>query len=121
MELNIKNFARIKEASIKLDGITVIAGENNTGKTTIGKILFASFNSLNNIDSKVEKEINLSVKNLLMSFLEFISFYTKRKSGIINRIPNNKILSNILNDINKKEEDIEKIIINNIEKYRIHS
>ena len=40
MELKISNFAKIKEANIKLDGITVIAGENNTGKSTIGKILF---------------------------------------------------------------------------------
>lgn len=31
-ELKISNFAKIKEANIKLDGITVIAGENNTEK-----------------------------------------------------------------------------------------
>lgn len=35
MKLNIKNFAKIKEADIVIDGITVIAGENNTGKSTI--------------------------------------------------------------------------------------
>ena len=40
MKLNIKNFAKIKEADIIVDGITVIAGENNTGKSTVGKILF---------------------------------------------------------------------------------
>ena len=50
MELNIENFAKIKEANIIIDGITVIAGENNTGKSTVGKILFSIFNSLNNIE-----------------------------------------------------------------------
>lgn len=53
MKLNIKNFAKIKEANIVIDGITVIAGENNTGKSTVGKILFALFNSLSNVDEKI--------------------------------------------------------------------
>ena len=44
MKLKIQNFAKIKEANIVIDGITVIAGENNTGKSTVGKILFSLFN-----------------------------------------------------------------------------
>lgn len=31
----------LKEATIKLDGLSVIAGENDTGKSTVGKTLFA--------------------------------------------------------------------------------
>ncbi|MCZ9889209.1 AAA family ATPase [Brachyspira hyodysenteriae] len=53
MELNIKNFSKIKEANITIDGITVIAGENNTGKSTIGKILFSCFNSTKNIEEEI--------------------------------------------------------------------
>jgi len=41
MELQLKNIGMIKEANIKLDGLTVIAGENDTGKSTVGKALFA--------------------------------------------------------------------------------
>ena len=48
MRLEIKNFAKIKEADITLDGITVIAGENNTGKSTVGKILNSYFKHLKN-------------------------------------------------------------------------
>ncbi|CAA6816839.1 MAG: ABC transporter, ATP-binding protein [uncultured Sulfurovum sp.] len=40
MELQLKNIGMIKEANIKLDGLTVIAGENDTGKSTVGKALF---------------------------------------------------------------------------------
>ena len=40
MKLSINNFAKIKQADIIIDGITVIAGENNTGKSTVGKVLF---------------------------------------------------------------------------------
>ena len=39
MKLQIKNIGMIKEATIKLDGLTVIAGENDSGKSTIGKSL----------------------------------------------------------------------------------
>lgn len=92
MELNIKNFARIKEASIKIDGITVIAGENNTSKSTIGKILFASFNSLKDIDEKVNSEINYSIRSLLSSFLKLI-FSSRVKKEIPFAISYNEILS----------------------------
>ncbi|MGN0291032.1 MAG: AAA family ATPase [Lachnospiraceae bacterium] len=53
MRIDIKDFAKIEEASIKVDGITVIAGENNTGKSTVGKILFALFNSTVNMEERV--------------------------------------------------------------------
>lgn len=56
MKLNIKNFAKIENADILIDGITVIAGENNTGKSTVGKILFSLFNSLSDIDEKINEE-----------------------------------------------------------------
>lgn len=56
MKLSIKNFAKIKNADIMIDGITVIAGENNTGKSTVGKILFSLFNSLSNVNEKILEE-----------------------------------------------------------------
>jgi AAA15 family ATPase/GTPase len=40
MFLNIKGIGKISDSQIKMDGITVIAGENNTGKSTFGKALF---------------------------------------------------------------------------------
>lgn len=55
MKLIINNFAKIKHADIAVDGITVIAGENNTAKSTIGKVLYSSFNSLYDMDEKIEK------------------------------------------------------------------
>jgi len=40
MELQLKNIGMIKEANVKIDGLTVIAGENDTGKSTLGKALY---------------------------------------------------------------------------------
>lgn len=43
MELTIKNIGKIANADIKLNGITVVAGENNTGKSTIEKYCIPIF------------------------------------------------------------------------------
>lgn len=53
MKLTIENFAKIRRAEIDVDGITVIAGENNTGKSTVGKVLYALFNTTSNFEDRV--------------------------------------------------------------------
>ncbi len=43
MTLELQNIGMIKEAKVNIDGLTVIAGENDTGKSTVGKaLLFAN-------------------------------------------------------------------------------
>jgi AAA15 family ATPase/GTPase len=39
MRLKISGIGKIGDSEIELKGITVIAGENNTGKSTFGKVL----------------------------------------------------------------------------------
>lgn len=56
MNLSIRNFAKIGSADIIVDGITVIAGENNTGKSTVGKILFSLFNAASGIEEKIVRQ-----------------------------------------------------------------
>lgn len=53
MKLVIDKFAKIEHATLIIDGITAIAGLNNTGKSTVGKILFSIYNSLFNIEKKI--------------------------------------------------------------------
>ena len=38
----------IREADVRIDGLTVIAGENDTGKSTVGKVLYLTFVSQQN-------------------------------------------------------------------------
>lgn len=72
MRLLIDDFAKIKHADMIIDGITVIAGENNTGKSTVGKILFSLFNAMSGIEDKItqqrEKEINNSIQSTLRNY-----------------------------------------------------
>lgn len=54
MKLSLNNIGMIKKADIKLNGITVIAGKNGTGKSTIGKTLFTIFNSFSHYEDEIK-------------------------------------------------------------------
>ena len=68
MKLSLSNIGKIGTADIEIDGITVIAGENNTGKSTVGRALFSVFNSYSNIQNQLYQERVTSVDNILNSF-----------------------------------------------------
>lgn len=69
MELLLKSFAKVKYARIKCDGITVIAGENNTGKSTIGKTLFSLYNSALNLSDKINNQRKQEIKKVLEMYM----------------------------------------------------
>mgnify|MGYP000700874048 CR=1 FL=1 len=56
MKISLTNIGKVKKADIEINGITVIAGENNTGKSTVGKALWSIFNSFHNIENELKKE-----------------------------------------------------------------
>jgi len=65
MFLHIKNTGKLSSAQIEIKGVTVIAGVNNTGKSTIGKILFCLFNSFYNIDQQITIERKKIISNIV--------------------------------------------------------
>ena len=54
MKLNITNVGKIGSATFEFNGITVIAGNNNTGKSTVGKSLFSLFHRFLNINEAIK-------------------------------------------------------------------
>ncbi len=56
MKLHIENFAKISSADIEFDGLTVIAGKNNTGKSTVGKVLYVFFRALSQMPKRVRRD-----------------------------------------------------------------
>ena len=48
MDIKLRNFGKIKEADIQLSGLTLIAGPKDSGKSTVGKALFAIIKSIAN-------------------------------------------------------------------------
>ena len=44
MKISIEKIGKIHHSDIIIDGLTIIAGKNSTGKSTVSKSLFAIFN-----------------------------------------------------------------------------
>lgn len=49
MKLKLHNILKIENADIEIGGLTVLTGENNSGKSTVGKILFSLLKAANNV------------------------------------------------------------------------
>ena len=56
MILTIKNIGIIKQSTININGLSVIAGENDSGKSTIGKVLMALIKADNTSRQKVKNK-----------------------------------------------------------------
>lgn len=69
MIFKLRNFGKIVEADIKLDGITVICGDNNTGKSTVGKALFTFFNALNDYKNKIDRQKSEKLRNIIRNHI----------------------------------------------------
>ena len=124
MRLNIKNFAKIESADILIDGITVIAGENNTGKSTVGKIMFAIFNSLCGVEEKIAEE---RLKEIYNTFSRILYKYDMNKIdskqrlksyyiGLSSHYINQEVAKYISSHSNVIEADI-KNLLENLVKY----
>lgn len=85
MKLTLDRFAGIGHAEIRLDGLTVIAGQNNTGKSTVGKSLYSLFNALNNIQSRLLQQRREEIEEQSMSALRAYLGAVRSKRG---RYPN---------------------------------
>lgn len=70
MKLSIQNVARIANAQMEFNGITVLVGDNNTGKTTVGRIVYSFFNSFVDIAKRVPRMRQRKYESLLSSFAQ---------------------------------------------------
>ena len=65
MEIYLENIGKVKQAQIKINGITVIAGENDTGKSTVGKALFSMFHGFYHLEEKIHRDKKENLARLL--------------------------------------------------------
>ena len=74
MKIELENVGKINKAQIRLDGITVIAGENSTGKSTVGKMLFCVFKAFYRMEEHIQFEkVNTALEQ---DFLKAISLHS---------------------------------------------
>lgn len=114
MKLHLKNIAKIKQADVVIDGITVIAGENDTGKSTVGKTLFVVYHSFYNINERVKEERLESLVNWLGRI------YVNAKGRPLRRIDEKVMATEILEhaeEYRQDDSDSFKMLTDLIRKY----
>jgi len=92
MNLKLENIGIIKKANINIDGLVVIAGENDTGKSTLGKSIFALLRSRNeyfNMLPKLFKD-NSIYKNSVMKIETDKMSYFRKNDSIYRTYTNNE-------------------------------
>ena len=80
MKLVVKNLGVIHNAEIVLQGITVIAGKNGLGKSTLGKILYCLCHMLYRAEDKVNNEIEQQIFSILRKNIPFENKVIRREA-----------------------------------------
>lgn len=65
MKLKCENIGKLSSAEVEINTITLIAGLNSTGKSTVGKLLYSIFNSFYNIEKESIERIASTLKRKL--------------------------------------------------------
>lgn len=112
MKFQIENIAKIKSAKVKLNGLTVIAGENGSGKSTVGKMLFSVIQVLKSTQSNnVQKQHNLLQKHIVKLYTRLNSRSLRMSSHWGNMPKNYQLRSQLLEGTLSIEQLKEKIEI----------
>lgn len=54
MKIKLQGISIIKDSEIELNGLTVITGANNSGKTTVGKVIYSLFDAVSDLPDEAE-------------------------------------------------------------------
>ena len=73
IELKIKNFGPIDEATIQVGQFTVFAGPNSTGKTFVAKMLYSMLSARNANHAPDTREFFNSIVSLIETILQLLS------------------------------------------------
>ena len=105
--LSIEKYRAIKEASININGITLVAGENGSGKSTISKMLYYIFK----ISSSYNLLIGENLKSELDNVLTLIHLVIRDMHSEL-RVQRNQYLSELrkLDDRLSREEPSEELL-----------
>lgn len=101
MNLTIRNIGKIKSADIKFDGITVVAGQNDTGKSTIGEVLGSFFTTFSNLDYKINYYRYREIKRIVVAFFHE---YAHKPYNL-----NKKRIDDFVNKLCNSENKFQKI------------
>ena len=102
MNVKIKNVGRIKNAVIEINGITVICGDNDTGKSTVGKLLYCIYAALYNYPDSIRED---RISSVMGSAFRYTHVYSTQD---VERAHN--IVSELVDNSDPTEEHILKVL-----------
>jgi predicted ATPase len=70
MRLKLQNIGIIEDADIKIDGITLIAGQNDSGKSTVGKVLYSVVKGFNQQENLFHEKKNRMISYYYQDILK---------------------------------------------------
>ena len=115
MKLYLENIGKLDKSEIQINGITVIAGKNGTGKSTVGKSLYSIFSSFYRIMDNVT---NIRFDFLYEELMKIMGFYlvrfvdSNKLEEFVSELYSNK--ESYKEDKNNLEERITNFIVSNI-------
>ena len=82
MNIRLKNIGIIQDSTIAIKGLTVITGQNNSGKTTVGKALYSLIDSVTDLQEKSDIDrYNYALSKIQKASEEFpFRLYMRRGS-----------------------------------------
>lgn len=111
LNIAIEKFRAINNANISIDGISVIAGENGSGKSTISKLVYYLYKTINSYDSLVVEKLSFDLENIF-TFLRISINDLLTKRG--DRLLKNELLNEV--ETIKREFEYNKIVNNGYER-----
>ena len=73
MQIKLQNIGIIRDSTIALDGLTVITGKNNSGKSTVGKTLYALLEGVSFLRTRAQSDQTSYIRKRLDSIENILS------------------------------------------------
>ena len=107
MRIKLQNIGIIQEADINVDGITLIAGQNDSGKSTVGKILYAIVKGFNQNEINFQEEKNITISTRYQDILkelkknlkeDILGFQTKQIDDVWIKKIKKRVVSELISE-----------------------
>ena len=75
MNIRLNKIGIVNDSNMLLNGLTIITGKNNSGKTTVGKTLYSLLDAVSNISAKSRRDRATYIINCLDEVVEELDFF----------------------------------------------
>ena len=114
MFVTFKNTGMVEEANIRFDGLTVIAGENDTGKSTIGKLMFSIIKTFNRYERDARlyrvQNIRKTIDDYYFKFQKNVDDTSLYEMGKVFFEDLRKASLALVDEDNKSKKEIEAVL-----------